>query len=118
MKNKKGITLFEVLISMLILGGVFCGLFASLFFGKRVSLENQDKLIAAALARGFMEELNNEVGVNQTRCLYGGTSCPPAFNVMVDNVNYLVDIQRGANIAGSNVTSASITINWDERREK
>lgn len=113
MKNIKGVSLFEIMISLIILGSVFCALFASLFFGKKVSLDHQDRLIAAALARGVMEEMSNQIGVNT---MTTGFVYPPPLNVVIDNVQYTINVNPGESIGTSNVRSASIIINWNERQ--
>jgi len=120
MKYSKAVTLFEILISMVILGGVFCGIFTSLFFGQKISMNNQDKLMAAALARGYMEELANDVGVSDTnsKCLYNSAKCHPKFEVTIDNTKFTVGLTSNGDVGSTHVSSASINITWDERKTK
>lgn len=59
MKKRKGFTLLEVIVATVIIGILAAGIFATIFYSKRMSIRAQEKAIAVSLIEKVMSELKH-----------------------------------------------------------
>ncbi len=61
MRNNRGFTLVEILISIIILGVILTGFFQFFIFSQQTTTKNQDKLVAINVAQKALEQIKEDV---------------------------------------------------------
>ncbi len=108
-KNKKSLTLTEVLMGSLITASVFVGLVSAILSVKKLNLRSLHRLQATQLAREVLESLYDDVREDWWSTGKGDLSLGlhTAGNVVIDNINY----SRNYTVSSTNTTCRKVTIN-------
>ena len=121
MRNNKGFTLVEILVSVTILMMVGTMFFQFFVFSQKVTTDNKEKLVAINLAQSVLEQIKNskdaypeitEANVHasisypkkydlETVCISGDTTCTQRYKKTVNGVTYQIVIEVGEELDGS-----------------
>jgi len=116
--DKKGLTLLEIIVSVLILALVMTGIANIFLAGKRHLGHTRSKIQAAELGRLFVAPLQKDVRQDKwgSNCLSAGSGCPGAQTI--GSITYtptyaISDVNVGV---GSTLPlrKVKVTIKWNE----
>jgi prepilin-type N-terminal cleavage/methylation domain-containing protein len=111
--NKKGLTLVEILVAMVILSLVLSGLVNIFVGGKRYVLRARSRMTASELGKYFLGPLQMQVRQDDwgSNCLSTspGTGCPGA--EFINNITY-TPVYNNSNISGTSLRKVRVTISW------
>ncbi len=122
MKNKKGFSILEVLVALIIMGLALLGMFSVFIAGRRYTERSRRKLTSINIGRKVLESLKDDVRQDtwDTGNLSAGTGytvdpsiLPERFLTYWDGTVYYDVSQVGT----SNIRQASITVRWNEPSE-
>ena len=122
--NRKGLTLLEILVSMLIFSLIMLGLINVFVASKRLILSSRAQIAAAELARFALGNLSMQVRVSQgewgNNCLSDSSRCG-SYIKPLDNINYNITYNTSQmfnisnyNITADNLYKAKVNVTWDE----
>ena len=118
MRNKKtskikGISLLEILISMILFALVMEGFFALLTSTKRHIKRSDSKMVQAELGRYFLDPLQEQVRQDQiaTNCLYTDSCAAEENPQIVGPVTYTPDYET-SQVGTTSLRRAKITIQY------
>ncbi|MFH1398309.1 MAG: hypothetical protein ABIH27_07170 [Candidatus Omnitrophota bacterium] len=117
--NKKGMTILEIVISMLIISFVSIGIANVFIAAKKHISKNRSKIIAAELGRYYMDILKVNVtqgtwdqpgnDLNLTNTMFNNNMNPLMNYTIWRNVTYANDT-----LLNNNVRGVRLTISWNE----
>jgi prepilin-type N-terminal cleavage/methylation domain-containing protein len=111
--KNSGLTLVEILVSMLIFALIMGGL-ANLFFAtKRLTFHQRYRLVASELGRFYLDFLHKDVRQDEwgSNCLGSGAGC--SGDEVVDGMTYSPTFVFN-DLLGGRVRKIRLTINWTE----
>lgn len=120
--DKIGLTLLEILVSMLIFSLIMLGLINVFVASKRLILSSRAQTTAAELARFAMGNLSLQVNQGEwgNNCLSKTSQCINYIK-RLDNINYTITYNTSQmfnisnwNITEDNLYKAKVRIAWDE----
>lgn len=110
-----GLTLMEIIVSMVIISLTFVGLASMFVMAKRHIMHSQLRMTSAAASRGFVDPLRIDVRQDQwgSNCLSsnGTMGCPA--NITIDGRNYNCTYSI-SDVPGTLLKRVVVTINWTE----
>jgi prepilin-type N-terminal cleavage/methylation domain-containing protein len=118
----KGLTLLEILVSMLIFSLIMLGLINVFVASKRLILSSRAQIVAAELARFAQGNVSLQVRRDDwgNNCLSNNSRCS-GFNETLDNVNYNITYTTSrmfgapsGNITVNDLYKVKSRIAWDE----
>jgi prepilin-type N-terminal cleavage/methylation domain-containing protein len=115
----KGMTLLEILVSMLIFSLIMLGLINVFVASKRLILSSRSQIAAAELARFTLGNVSLQVNRQEwgNNCLSNSSRCS-GFNKTLDNINYNITYNTSrmfeGNITVDNLYKVKSRIAWDE----
>lgn len=112
--DKKGLTLLEILVSIMILSLVVTGLTHVFIAGKRHILRSRSRISAVELGRLFLDTLQMDVRNDTwtTTCLGGNSSACPATQT-INNITYAPNYTI-SDINGTTLRKVKVNITWNE----
>ncbi len=117
--TKKGMTLLEIIISMLILSFVSIGIANVFIAAKKHISKNRNKIIAAELGRYYMDAL--KVNVTQSNWGQSGNDLNLGNTTFNNNMNPLMNYTIWRNVDNASdpllnnaVRGVRLTISWNE----
>ena len=116
MRERRGLSLMEIIVSLVITALVLVGL-ANLFVAtKRHLLHSRTRIVSAELTKSYLEPLRADVRQDQwgSNCLSGGAGCPPA-NVSINGMNMTVSYQF-SNVTGTTLRRVNVLVGWNESK--
>ena len=120
--DKKGLTLLEILVSMLIFSLIMLGLINVFVASKRLILSSRAQIAAAELARFAQGNLSMQVSQDEwgKNCLSDSSRCG-SYIKPLDNINYNITYNTSQmfnisnyNITADNLYKAKVNVTWDE----
>jgi len=115
--NKKGLSLLEILISVLILALVMTGLANVFVAGKRHILHSRSRMTVSELGKYFLDPLQMQVRQNDwtttTNCLGTGNCPPQTWTESTTNIVYTANTNWTI-VPGTTLRKITTTINWSE----
>lgn len=132
--DKKGLTLFEIIISTLIMSVVLVGLANIFTAGKRHILHSRSRATGGELGKLFLDPLQMQVrqdtwdnaseNVLATGIRYcdsdgshtqqPGTFCPSETERTIDNIAYSAKYDISNHPSSSNIRKVILTLTWNE----
>jgi len=114
MKNKSGLTLVEILVSLLILSIAVSGIVSVFIASERYVVRSQRRLQAAILVRQILEGLHNEVrqdtwDTGRLRHGYSETTPP----ITIDNITYNLTFNV-SNLPNRDYRQVTVNVSWLE----
>jgi prepilin-type N-terminal cleavage/methylation domain-containing protein len=111
----KGVTLLEIIISLIILSIIIAGLASVMVLGKRFILHSGSRMAGGELGRLVFDPLQMQVSQKDwaTNCLGAGTGCPTGA-VTIGGIDYN-PAWSITPVAGTSLRRVSITWTWAER---
>jgi len=113
--KKKGFTLTEIIVAMVILAAVMAGLTNVLVSGSRYLLHSRSRMSSAELGKLFLDPLQNDVrqdswvtGNNLTVGTRAGTP------VTLDGIPYNASYDISNHPQASGIRKVKLTLNWTE----
>ncbi|MCM8795780.1 MAG: type II secretion system GspH family protein [Candidatus Omnitrophica bacterium] len=114
MSKQKGLTLLEILVSVLILALVMTALANIFVTAKRYILHSRLRMAGGELGRLFLDPLQQDVRQDQwgNNCLSANVNCPGAQTI--DNTTYTPNYTITKNSPLTNLNEVSVTVSWNE----
>lgn len=114
MRNERGFTLVEVLISIIILGVILSSFFQFFIFSQKTTISNQDKLVAINIAQKVLEQIKEEVGKNENIDLqaYDGEE----YQENANNKRYSIKINITPENSENGLYMISVLVSGDNNR--
>ncbi len=112
--NKKGFTLLEIIIAMLLLASVMAGLVGVFVAGKRYIIHSRERMAGGEIEKLFIDPLGMDVrqdtwDANKLK-IATGVSLPAQ---KVNNVDYTGQYDVNA-VAGTDLRRVKVKVNWTE----
>lgn len=112
--SQGGLSLLEILISMIILAVIMTGVSRLFLSGRKLILHSRSRITAAELGKYFLDPLQMDVRQDLwgSNCLSSGIGCPGAQTI--NNITYTPTYSRTLNSPISNLNKVKVTITWTE----
>jgi len=112
-RKRRGLTLIEIIISVLILSLVMTGIANIFISSKKHLIHTRSRIQAAELGRVFLAPLQKDVRQDLwgSNCLSTGAGCPG--QQTIQSIAYTPDYQI-SDVAGTTLRKVKVTISWDE----
>lgn len=121
-KNRTGLSLLEIIISLLILSLVMYGLTSLFVASKRMTYHSSSRVLSMDAAKYFFEDAGLAVTADNytadQNCLYNDGSCVSNANITYNGIRYNITYhtENVTNSTSANTTLRKVVINvtWDE----
>jgi prepilin-type N-terminal cleavage/methylation domain-containing protein len=115
---KRGLTLIEIIVSVVLISLTLIAL-ANLFLGgKRYIIYSRSKMSAGEVSKYFLDPLRMDVrqDVWGSNCLSANVSCPGPQNITYGsyNITYTPAYNFTANVSGTTLSKVRLNITWTE----
>ena len=113
--NKRGFTLLEIIVAMVLFAGVMAGLVGVFVAGKRHVIHSRERMTGGELGKLFLDPLQMAVRQDTWDAAgnilkIGSTSAVPT---KVNNVDYTGQYDVNA-VAGTDLRKVKVQVNWTE----
>lgn len=110
-RGRAGLTLMEIIVSMIIISLTILGLANLVVAGRRHIAHSRSRMVSSELGKYFVDPLANQVRQDLwgSTCLSTGTGCPGGQNIsgITYTPTYLIDDFNG-------MRRVRLTISWNE----
>jgi prepilin-type N-terminal cleavage/methylation domain-containing protein len=121
-KNRQGLSLLEIIISLLILSLVMYGMTSLFVASKGLVYHSSSRVLSMDVAKYFFEDSGLAVSADNytanQNCLYDDAACSGNSTVTYNGITYNITYHTDnvTNSSGSNTTIRKVVINvtWDE----
>ena len=110
--NKRALTLFEILVSVVILSLVITGLANVFVAGKKYMQHNRLRLTGGELGKLFLDPLQNDVRADIWSTTRLGTGSASAVSATIDNKVYNGTYDINTTNLPNNLTRVKVTVKW------
>ena len=114
---KKGVTLLEVIVSIVILATMMLGLVNIFLSSKRYLLHARARMTSGELDRAFVDTLHMDVRQDTWNDLYNNSLTAPrnytGASQIINNINYTPHYNI-TNVTGASLRRVLVNITWNE----
>lgn len=112
MKNKKGLTLFEILVSVVILALVVTGLANVFVAGKKYVQHNKMRMSGGEVGKYFLDPIQNDVNASTWTTNGVGTGAIPTETKSIDGKSYTGTYTVSNDSPLTNINKVKVEVKW------